>query len=104
MDFLILKKQYPLFAQTAGFFVLSIYDHGYIKADQRWNFNSVCSPFNRLYLICAGQARVRNKNQDILLKKNTAFLIPAGSENSYSCDSFLEKFYLHFRMELIPGR
>ena len=82
---------------------IDILDHGHILADASWKHYCISSPFNRLYFVIDGEGFVYNNRQAITLSGGNAYLIPANTEFNYVCDSYLEKFYIHFRAELFHG-
>jgi AraC-like DNA-binding protein len=75
-----------------------------VRTGPEWNFHGVVSPFNRLYLVTGGSGTVKNSQSRVTLRKGWAYLVPLQSRCNYSCPKRLEKFYLHFRWEIWPGR
>ncbi len=82
---------------------IKILEHGHLKAGSEWRFGDLSSPFNRLYFVISGSAKIKNKNNDILMKPGNAYLTPLYESFNYECEKYIEKFYIHFRMEIIPG-
>jgi AraC-type DNA-binding domain-containing proteins len=80
-----------------------ILEHGHVQTGKEWNFPRVCSPFNRLYLVISGSGAIKEENHSMTLQKGNMYLIPLYHTCDYSCEDTLEKFYIHFRLELIPG-
>ncbi len=82
---------------------LKILEHGLLTTDSEWKFKQLTSPFNRLYFVLSGSAKIQNAQNDIELKSGNAYLIPLNNSFDYICDDFLHKFYVHFRIELLSG-
>lgn len=83
---------------------IDILDHGHFFGDEDWKFYNVTSPFNRLYFIIDGGGYLENGSKKVLLEPGMMYLVPSHSTNTYICDSFIEKFYIHFRTELFFGK
>lgn len=83
---------------------IEILDHGHFYGDRSWRHFHVTSPFNRLYFILNGEGYLENGTHKVTLEPGRMYLIPSHSTNTYICDSTLEKFYIHFRTELLFGR
>ena len=71
--------------------------------DKSWMFNDVVSSFSRLYFIRSGNAYIERDGHRCPLRPGRMYLIPAGSRYNYVCTSQIEKFYIHFELELLPG-
>lgn len=82
---------------------ITLLNVSYSAVDQSWNYDNVVSPYWRLYLITAGQARIFHHNQTFELKPGHMYLIPAFSFSRYTCDSKMEQFYIHFVEEVGEG-
>jgi AraC-like DNA-binding protein len=82
---------------------IEILEHGYLYADNSWKHYNITSHFNRLYLITDGEGFVKGANCLLKLEKGYAYLLPNHSTFDYICDSSLQKFYIHFRMEVLSG-
>ncbi|MBI4975910.1 MAG: AraC family transcriptional regulator [Spirochaetes bacterium] len=83
---------------------LEVLTQAYYRADNHWNHENVCSPFNRLYCVTKGNGYIENKRGRIELAPGNTYLIPLGTTYSYRCPSSMEKYYVHFRLEVYPGR
>ncbi len=83
---------------------LNLHMHGYaaVKSAQ-WRYDKIISPFNRLYLVKDGDGVIFNDEHTIRLKKGYAYLIPLNTTYSYACRTFVEKYYVHFNLEIFPG-
>lgn len=83
---------------------IEILDHGHFYGERDWNFYDVTSPFNRLYFIIKGEGYLENNGQKVRLEPGMMYLVPSHSKNNYICNSYLEKFYIHFHTELFFGK
>jgi len=84
-----------------NFTILSV---DFIKLDSSWQHYNITSPFNRLYFVKSGSGMVYNKTNNIKLQPGNVYLIPAFSTFNYVCQDYVDKFYIHFNYELIPGQ
>ena len=82
---------------------LEILEHGHLYADESWKHYNINSPYNRLYFILDGEGYIENGKHKVTLEKGKVYLIPIHSTYNYICMDSLEKFYLHFRMEIFNG-
>ena len=78
-------------------------DSGQLEADSSWHFNHICSPFNRLYFIRAGEAFVADASGKTRLLPGRIYLIPAGRNSHYCCPVSMQKVYFHFNLFLPNG-
>jgi len=84
---------------------IKIVEHGYVFGDMDWQKRNVCSPFNRLYFILESGARLEDASGNATpLVRDSIYLIPIQSTYHYLCDQPFEKFYIHFRLDYLPGR
>jgi AraC-like DNA-binding protein len=79
---------------------LRVLEQQYIKLDTSWNYPRMTSPFNRLYIVIAGTGTVRFRDGLLTLVKNRAYLLPLHTTFDLKCTHYLEKYYVHFRLEL----
>ncbi len=100
----MINREFENFNEMVNNLNLKVLEHGYLEAGNDWNFFSLRSPFNRLYFVLGGQAYVKNEQNNVELKGGHAYLIPLNNTYDYTCDSYLNKFYIHFRLELLPGQ
>lgn len=83
---------------------INMLEHGHLYADENWMPKEVQSPFNRLYFILDGEGYLLDEQmQRIPLEKGFIYLIPINSSYHYRCDHYMEKFYIHFQLEYLPG-
>ncbi len=84
--------------------VIKMLEHGHLYADQNWTPKEVRSPFNRLYFIFDGEGYLLDEGLNrVPLEKGFIYLIPVDSTYHYRCDTYMEKFYIHFQLEYLPG-
>lgn len=82
---------------------IEILEHGHIFADRTWHHKGVTSPFSRLYFVLDGSGYLTGAGGRTDLLPGNMVLVPLHSTNDYLCDESMEKFYVHFRSEIIPG-
>lgn len=103
MYLIVENIEFNSFNQVINNIHFNILEHGFLHAGQDWNFTKLSSPFNRLYFVIAGKGHVSNDLGSIDLEGGNAYIVPLNTTCDYSCDTELHKFYIHFRIELIPG-
>lgn len=91
---------HPILGETVNFVDCIVLDDGYCRYDDSWNYLQMTSSFNRLYFVLDGRGMVRNHDSITHLIPGFAYIIPLNTTNDYICESFIEKYYVHFRMEL----
>ncbi len=82
---------------------LKLLNCDHCQLDTSWNYPNITSPFSRIYLVKSGSGILMLNNQKIELLPGSLYLIPGYVTCSYSCDNFLEKYYLHFTNAFING-
>lgn len=50
-----------------------------------------------------GEAYLENEEERVELLPGNVYLVPAECRYSYVCPSTMQKFYIHFTLELLPG-
>lgn len=75
----------------------------YVQLNKSWNYKKIVSPFYRLYLINAGHGKLFNPASSQLLEKGYLYLIPAFTVCNYSCNDYLNQYYLHFAEDAADG-
>lgn len=103
MDFFVENREFSDFNHVVSNVRFTVLEHGYLKTGTEWSFQKICSPFNRLYLSISGDGAVWNDTHRLELKPEHMVLIPLNTTYDYACYNQLEKFYVHFRIEMIPG-
>ena len=66
------------------------------EVDRNWECRELSAPFNRLYLVRSGSARLWGGGKEYEMRPGMAFLVPAGMPCSYSCPDRMKKLYFHF--------
>lgn len=74
-----------------------------VKLDTQWNYRNIISPFYRLYLIEDGKGRLFNTELSLPLEKGFLYLVPSYTLCNYSCDNYLDQYYVHFAEEFPYG-
>lgn len=97
------ELQYKFFGSIINNINIEILEHGYLIGDTEWKFYNINSPFNRIYFIHEGLGHVQNKHEKTDLIPGNIYLIPLHTNYDYTCNSHMNKFYLHFKCELFPG-
>lgn len=95
------NREFESFNEVINGVRFKVLEHGFLNTGPEWKFLNLSSPFNRLYFVISGSARIRNENNDIEMKSGNAYLIPLNNTYDYICDESLNKFYIHFRIELV---
>lgn len=95
---------FPAFDQLAGQLRPHILRHGYTRGGKDWNYPDTFSPYNRLYFFLNGKARVGHAGRFTRLVPGRVYLLPLHERYHLVADGPFEKFFIHFRMELWPGR
>lgn len=94
---------YPFWPQNWNSLNLNILETAMFHGDTSWNLPNMSSPFNRIYFMMAGEAYLENEKERVPLIPGRMYLVPAGCRYSYVCPSTMQKFYIHFSLELLPG-
>lgn len=76
----------------------------FLDADTEWNFPIHSSPFNRLYFVTEGSASISDGQHTILLEKGYMYLIPINAPYALRCENSMQKIYVHFTAEILPGQ
>lgn len=76
----------------------------YCTLDTSWHFDNHSNDYNRLYFVKNGHGYMYNDKERVDLFPGRIYLIPANSTYNYRCDSFLEKFFIHFKINILPTR
>ncbi len=84
-------------------FTLRIVRAVYYENDHNWNFLVNLYPFNTVYFILDGDGFVKIGEEITPLLPGHAYLIPANTIYSCWCTSRIEKLYVEFTLEVVPG-
>ena len=68
-----------------------------------WNFESVVSPFSRLWLVMGGGGTVKHHDRTFKLHSGCLHLVPAFTPHDCFCPSRLDHFHLHFLSHIPAG-
>jgi len=97
------NAKYDLFGKIINNININILEHGYFKGDENWRYYGICSPFNRIYFMVAGEGRVETQNGTVILEPGKMYIIPPNIKFNIVCDNYIEKFYMHFSTGLFSG-
>ncbi len=97
------NEEIALFNTTMNQLKLTILEHGHLHAGTDWTFYDLRSPFNRMYFVESGSGSIYSERNKLNLEGNYVYFVPLSEVFSYVCDGHLHMFYIHFRLELIPG-
>lgn len=75
----------------------------YFKDDASWNFPQNEYPYNTLYCVIGGDGLVSSNGETLHLRPMHAYLIPPNTQFACKCESRIEKLYIEFSAELLPG-
>lgn len=87
-----------LFSNELERLKMSIYEMSYAILDQNWHMSNLFVPFSRIYFVCKGSADIFCNGKQTTITPGNAYILPADSNYSFKCDSYLEKFYFHFNI------
>lgn len=76
---------------------IEVFEHGFACLGSDWVSDMISSPFTRIYAVRNGVGSIHDATGCMILKPATTYLIPCNHKFSYSCDSYMEKFYVHIR-------
>lgn len=96
-------KENTLYPSLFNQLKLSVYFTGYLYADTKWSFHHY-EPCHRLYYITSGNAYfITESGNKVSLKKGFIYVLPRRNLYQLKCDDHMEKFFLHFDLQLMPG-
>lgn len=74
------------------------------SVNSSWHFDNHTHDYNRLYLVLDGHGYLYNEKEYVELVPYNMYLIPANSVYNYRCENYLEKIFIHFKLNIIPNR
>jgi AraC-like DNA-binding protein len=95
---------YPLFDSLINRLRPEILRHGLTSGDASWNYPKTLSPYNRLYFFLGGKASVGYGGEWTELQVGQIYLLPLNKQYHLKATQAFKKFFIHFRLELWPGR
>ncbi|MEM9987105.1 MAG: AraC family transcriptional regulator [Bacteroidota bacterium] len=75
---------------------LTLLNAGRVDLDHRWDYDNVISPFSRLYMVTAGEAKVYHHQRLFRLRPGFSYLIPSYTYSRYHCETSHTQYYLSF--------
>ncbi len=79
---------------------LMLLNVGLSTHDGTWNWQSINSPFARIYYVKEGEARTKFGDKTYILCKDHLYLTPPFTLHDDECDSLFSLFYIHFYEKL----
>lgn len=70
------------------------------RLGREWSAEKVCSVFTRVYMVTEGGGMICCRGKEIPLRQWNIYVIPAGTEFSYSCNDYMEKIFFHLSVFL----
>ncbi len=84
-------------------FDLQILNTDFIWVGRAWNWKNVNSPFTRLYFVTGGRAALEFCGRRYDVEPDNMYLIPCFAFHDYSCDNYMEHYFVHFTSRLLCG-
>ncbi|OXB08211.1 helix-turn-helix domain-containing protein [Flavobacterium pectinovorum] len=75
----------------------------YVKLNHNWNYNSVISPYYRIYYIDEGNGFISDSSTRWALEPGYLYLVPSFTICNLSCDVFLSQYFIQFFEESPDG-
>lgn len=91
-------ERYDTMGKSISALNLTVAESGYGDLDTRWHSEAIGHPYNILYLVKDGEGVLETKDTRIIMKPNTAYLLPARLPVRRYCVSHLKKLYFHFNI------
>lgn len=82
---------------------IEIIESGHAYLDDTWRYQNACAPFSRLYFVKDGEGILEIGEKQVVLEPGHAYLIPAGLQYDYRCESYMEKWYFHINIRMPDG-
>ncbi|MGY8914821.1 MAG: helix-turn-helix domain-containing protein [Flavobacteriales bacterium] len=76
-------------------------DH--VLLDDRWNYESIISPYYRIYYIDDGEGKLSSPSKQLILRPGYLYLIPSFTLCDLHCDQYLSQYFVQFFEELHSG-
>ena len=82
---------------------IRISESGYSRVDTSWRGEAENPPYSRLYYMIDGNGRITVDGQDVNLKKNNIYIIPAGKTINRFSSEFMDQLYFHINIYDFEG-
>ena len=82
---------------------MEVIESGHAYLDHSWQYQNACAPFSRLYFVKKGEGILDIGERRVVLQPCHAYLIPAGLNYDYHCESHMEKWYFHITIRMPDG-
>lgn len=75
----------------------------YVKLNHNWNYNSVTSPYYRIYYIDEGIGFISDSSIRSVLEPGSIYLVPSFTTCHLSCDDYMSQYFIQFFEESPDG-
>lgn len=75
----------------------------YAKLDRNWNYNSVISPYYRIYYIDEGIGFISDSSRRLTLEPGYIYIIPSFTMCNLNCELYLSQYFIQFFEESPDG-
>ena len=93
-------EKHPFFENIVNGLRFTIRHHGYCRLNPSWRLDNTKIESDILFIVRGGKGYYRFDEHELTLEPNNAYLIPLNSVVSFRTDEYLEKFFIHFNLEL----
>ena len=93
-------EKHPFFETIVNSLRFTIRHHGYCTLDPSWQGEVAKTKCNILFFVRDGRGYYRFNDHELSLEPGHIYFIPLNSAVSYRTDKYLEKFFIHFNLEL----
>lgn len=73
-------------------------ESGYVRTDDTWHSEKVCSPYSRLYFVENGRAKLTTEAGDVYLEPGNIYLIPTGLLYDFKGSPSVDKLFFHINV------
>lgn len=88
----------PKITENFNFILLNV---GYSEFNADWNWQSIYSPFARIYYVTGGEAITYINDKPYKLKPNTLYLTPPFTLHNDECNNHFSLYYIHFYEDIL---
>ena len=75
----------------------------YVQLDHNWNYNSVISPYYRIYYIDDGIGFISDNSNCLALEPGNLYLVPSFTICNLNCQTYLSQYFIQFFEESPDG-
>lgn len=77
---------------------LEILNGRYVNLDSTWNYENMCGPFTRMYMVDRGEGFITYGDTVITMKAGNIYIIPTKLNVNLRCDTTMDKLYFHINI------